>query len=460
MGEITVYELGNFSSDLRLCLLADIVLRGICRISDQTVSSDNLVICQHFTEYLCSELFGSEVPITPFKFLFLLCHGDGISWDAMRECYEFEGGSPLKIIPNPPFIVQQSFSRKLYRVDSVITCSARELTIPVDVWGSNKQSQFMTLADFYKRKYGVEVSSGNIVLVARLGCPFAVRSLTPQIAGRDEPVPKPQKATSKVHLLPEFVSLHPISEWQSAVSYLPRFLFHIDSGLLVQRIYHELIVEASNPFSQYQTYFLETIPEECRFVSPVFSLLYLALTCPSANLGFSYEKLEWLGDAVWRYTICRLSQTEDRVKRLYDKMMSNEYLSSKISQNLPYIHTSSVLSSKPNLAKPLLARSRLRNFNILADITEALIAVSFMAGGMPSVFQTARKIGLLEYGSIEDTSSSTSSRSFPAVKSRLGASLSLLTRENASLKLGQLNEKRKSLLGMEFPDVNSALEVS
>jgi dsRNA-specific ribonuclease len=456
-GPLNLYDLNAPSSELRLCILTDIDLRGIGRISDIPVSVENLVVGQHFTEFLLNEVFGCELPVPSFQFVWLLCFEDSICWEMMRNCVNISDPSLMKDTPTVPFIVKQSSSGKLYSVEFILPLSPYSFVIPVNSWGAQKEILSMTLAEFYKKKYGVIASREETIFAARMGSPFTGRSLVRPFGEKDEPIPRKCKPNSMVYLLPEYVSVHPVSQAQSAVSYLPRFLFFLDTGLVVQRIYNDLIIESENPFARYQTFFLNSLPVDNQFESSVYSLLLIALTCPSANLGWSYEKLEWLGDAVWRYTICSISQTKEKVRRMYDKMMSNEYMSRKVSERLPYIHTSSVITNKPNLASPQLARTMLRNFNILADITEALIAVSFMAGGILSVLHTAKKMGLLEHD--EPSDGFAGSRSLPAVRTRLTSSLTLLTEDNCFLKVGQLNEKRKELLGKEFPHINSDLDV-
>ena len=180
-----------------------------------------------------------------------------------------------------------------------------------------------------------------------------------------------------------------------------------------------------------------------RYASHVITLTVSALTCPSAQLEYNYQRLEWLGDSVWRVVCAFRGSSKALVRSRYNHLMSNDNMGHQVSVHCPWIHESSVTSGVPNLKAPQTCRSRLRNFHILADITEALLAVAFLAFGVKGATEAAEKLGLFESDSEEGTDVDLDWFKNNVVKpaiSRLHASLAIMDKD---VPVGVLNEFRR-----------------
>jgi hypothetical protein len=130
--------------------------------------------------------------------------------------------------------------------------------------------------------------------------------------------------------------------------------------------------------------------------------------------------------------------------------MTNEHIGYAVSEGYPDLHSRFIWSRQATLKSPQTCRSALKNFNILADVTEALLAVSFIAGGIGSVLHTADRMGIFLHPTGEPQVMDLPSFMGSAVKPaclRLEASLALVRdAKNKALSIGQLNELRDRLL--------------
>ena len=135
--------------------------------------------------------------------------------------------------------------------------------------------------------------------------------------------------------------------------------------------------------------------------------------------------------------------------------MSNNNVGMMAAQTYPALYNSFILSKPPSLKTPEQCRERLQNFNLLADVTEALMAVSLLAGGIQSVIYSMSRLGLDRVhdslrGSIPSAPQNEEmfrkSTLIPAVI-RLEASLQLVKNSDpTSMDVGELDEARKLLI--------------
>ena len=444
---------GECSYDLGIVSDAD--LSGIDDAGVETGFTPTQVqLMLGFSQLVHRMVYGVEFPVMPFQLHFVVVSDGSIAWDLIGDCVS-NSSLPRLIhaqLPDPPFVVTQSMSGQVYRVESVLDESPSNLHIPLDSWGSGRSNpvqQTMALAELYRSKYNIDVSDNQCVLVARMGPP-----IQPKFVVDTGAAPKPVKKDSNkssVHLLPELVTLHPITHVQTPLSYIPRYLFWIESGLIANRVVKDLIPVsfATNAYERFQSFFIPSTMR--RYSSPITTLAAIALTRPSADMKFSYEKLEWLGDAVWRFLVCMEAVTDPAVKSNFDMLMENSRLGTRVSLKYPNLHTSYILSTQPTLKAPQTCRSRLKNFNILADVVEALLAVAVLSGGIDGAMECAHRMGLFDTDDFEYKSKQRATEAFvrktakPAMI-RLQASLAMLTEENRNMTIGQLDLARNALL--------------
>jgi dsRNA-specific ribonuclease len=357
-------------------------------------------------------------------------------------------------IPDPPFVVTQKTSGKVYRVNCVLDVSPHVFKIHVNQFGSEKGSgKQETMSDFYRSKYSVDIVPDQPVLLGELGAPIHPDqpAVTPSLS---QPKTKKHNARSQLYLVPQMVTLHPMTKHLLALNRIPALLFQIESGLIAKKVNNDLFKAGDNEFRKYANFFSSDNPSYF-MLKPGLDLTATALTRPSAMLTVDYEHLEWLGDSVYRFVLAVMGISDAKIRSDYSALMSNSNVGLTTLKHYPDLSNSYVLSSPPSLKNPEVCRVRLQNLNLLADVAEALVAVSLISGGVESAKHTVVKLGLnkVDPDSPAIVSEAPSDlESFvkwalkPAVI-RLESSLQLISKgDSATMTIGQLDEARQLLL--------------
>ncbi|KAG6873367.1 hypothetical protein C0995_016476 [Termitomyces sp. Mi166 len=147
------------------------------------------------------------------------------------------------------------------------------------------------------------------------------------------------------------------------------------------------------------------------------NLLVEALTLPCADMGFSNQRLETLGDAVLKLcTTVHLynkfpHRHEGQLSILRSSSISNYFLLARakdvglemyVTSEHYNIHTWRYLESVDQSLNPSADRHALRRYprRSLQDCMEAIIGASFLTGGIPMALRTGTSLGLSFGGSI------------------------------------------------------------
>ena len=410
-----------------------------------------------FTEVLEVSIFGLPSPAKSFVFLYAIMDSSHeVCWEAMKVVVDPALHRPIgpHNIPNPPFIVTHGSSRTTYRVSCILDDSPGRFIMPVNQFGSSKDAPGQQLmSEFYHQRYGITLSPDQPILLASLGAPIRPDppADVPNLAVTKSKKPN---VRSQVYLAPQLAKMHPLTKFMECVNRVPRLLFQMESGLIAAKVARDLFVQQGNEFWDYRAFFKPAKPSYY-FKSTLVNLTAIALTRPSANLTVDYEYLEWLGDAVYRFVLAVMGLSDAKIRGAYFMLMSNNNIGKMAKKSYPELPNSYILSLPPSLKTPELCRERLQNLNILADVVEALMAVSLMSGGIQSVVRTIHVLGLdtvdeSSIGLVSPAASDVASFMKSAVRPsviRLEASLQLIKNGDPySLDVGQLDEARQLLI--------------
>lgn len=434
------------------------IAEGIPLSSSDEPTEERIKLLTEFNDLVNSLIYTAHQLVPNFVFYFVLVRGDrSICWDEIKAIVDPAKHLPLSDadeMPDPPFLVTQQTSGIVYRVNCVLDISPGLFMHPVNQFGPQKgcgSQEIMT--DFYRGKYGVTLNPDQPVLVGELGAPVHPDAPvdTPSLA---QPKSKKPKIKSQVYLVPQLVKLHPLSGHLAALNRVPRTLFQIESGLIARRVARDLYVEKETEFKSYMKFFCPLNPSYF-FNRWQLDLTATALTRPSAMLPVDYEHLEWLGDSVYRFVLAVMGLRDAQIRKDYFALMSNHNVGVSCLKHYPELCNAYILSDPPSLKNPERCRPRLTNLNILADVSEALVAVSFLVGGVDSTIHTLRKLGM----DVVDPSSvgivppaANNLQAFiksalrPAII-KLAASLQLIKNsDSVSMTIGQLDEARQLII--------------
>lgn len=405
--------------------------KDVCMITDSVVAQ--------FSDLVHQCVFSTPQPTSAFRFFFVLLRNGESDSVLMREC--IYGESPHGLDWSSvaiPLIVRFRLSGRMYRVDTICCTDAGATQLMVDQFSRDSSPTKMTLASFYKSKYGVEVSSHCPVLVGCLGPCIRSAPIVPDDTVNESHA-KTSNSGSTLHLASEFCDRHPFSDMMHLLALVPRRLFWVETGLIAQQVVELLF---GSVHEETDLVFDRIFP------SAIVSLTATALTCPSAQVcDTNYEKLEWLGDSVWRM-VCA-DEIPDNMKTHYNTFMSNEYIGACAADKIPFLVDRCILSGKPSLKSPQKARAPLKNHRILADIVEALLAVGYFFGGVVMATHAARKMGLLRF-SVNGSENMMTAVSIPVKENRRRMDVSMeIFRDcfgRMEVSVGYMHNERKRIL--------------
>ena len=463
LSEPHIFDLfsADTTSDHRLAIVTDADIIRLAPGVPIRLENENRPLFGRFTDLAHLLVFSCPLTCGDFEFGFVLLDRTGkVAWDLMLRCVDISTHAPMSTdgLPEIPLIVTHVVSKKIYRAVSVLHQGPSEFEINVNSWGAEKQkNRCMTLSAFYREKSNIELKHDQCVMVGEMGSPVKPEPLVMSSQMTSQRVIE-TNPSSLVYLVPQILSLHPINPVMKSLEMLPRILFELESSIIADRIVKDLLLPSNDTnLPELVEFFM---PRELeKLGDPVLALASVALTCPSASRGFNYEYLEWLGDSVFRFVAAIEGCKDSVIRENFFQIMTNDHIGSAVSTAYPDIHTRYVWSRQATLKAPQTCRSRLMNFNILADVTEALFAVSFIAGGIASVLHTASQLGIFSHPvrnpQFMEMPAFISAALKPACL-RLEASLQLVRDpRNRELSIGQLNELRDRLLRSISPTIES-----
>lgn len=444
------------SGGLRLAVVTNTDLSGVLHGQDISLSRKQSDLLRRFSNLLHNVVFGIDQPPTAFLFNLAFVRGEVVAWDLIESCLDMASTSMLeKASPIPPVPFLVSYSGRIFRVEDRIGESPSAFMLEMNMWGKEHEGrEIKTLEQFFRHKYGIVLHPDQCVLEMFMGSPILPAPLSDREC---LPAAKNRDGTAVMYLAPQVVVLHPLTKVQDLLSILPRFLLTVERGMIAKKVVKDLMLPSNSEFGRFSLCFGTEFP------SSTVSLTTAALTSPAASLGNSYEHLEWLGDAVWRFALAgRGMRLKPEIACRMDLLMSNENMARCVLETYPCLPHEYTVSQIPSLRNPRKCRQRVKQLNVIADIAEALLAVSLLVGGMESVMHTAEKLDLFETRDADfEDSGKLTPRTCQAAMTRLGASLQLFTQENTKKSVGQLNQLREALIRTPIlADIEMLLENS
>ncbi|CAA7056222.1 unnamed protein product [Microthlaspi erraticum] len=204
-------------------------------------------------------------------------------------------------------IVTAAHSGKRFYVDSICYDMSAETSFPRKE-GYLGPLEYNTYADYYKQKYGVDLSCKKQPLIKGRGVSYCKNLLSPRFeqSGESETV---LDKTYYVFLPPELCVVHPLSgSLVRGAQKLPSIMRRVESMLLA--------VQLKNLIN---------------FPIPTSKILE-ALTAASCQETFCYERAELLGDAYLKWVVSRFlflkypQKHEGQLTRMRQQMVSNMVL--------------------------------------------------------------------------------------------------------------------------------------
>jgi dsRNA-specific ribonuclease len=435
---------------LSLCLVTNLDLVGVITGSSCVLNDDELEIVSNFSQLVHLVVFDSSIVKTQFELLFAVVDSDdNFDFDFMRSALSYDESHALNHneYPTPPFLVYSTTSKRLHRVDEVLATEPHSFYLKTANWkplsecGSNPD----TLADYYMKKYGIDVKTGQSIFISPLGSLINARDL---VASRDPvetalPLGK-SNPKNLLYLVPQLVRLSPLTKILDQLCDIPKYLFWIERGLVARDVARIMDLDLIGD-CVHQDLYDKMLPSQgfVGYASPAVSLVSIALTCPGADLPYNYERLEWLGDTVLRTIVFDELQVSAKIA---NEVLSNERLGKLCCDNCPQIPDRSVLCTKPSLRNPSACRSKLRNLRILADIVEALVCCCYIVGGIVSGVKACKGLGIIREEDLFVMPVSTPSTI------RLEKSIQTLVQAHSSTPVGELDSTRNQLVSKIYSE--------
>ncbi|EOA39476.1 hypothetical protein CARUB_v10008073mg [Capsella rubella] len=204
-------------------------------------------------------------------------------------------------------IVTAAHSGKRFYVDSICYDMSAETSFPRKE-GYLGPLEYNTYADYYKQKYGVDLSCKQQPLIKGRGVSYCKNLLSPRFeqSGESETI---LDKTYYVFLPPELCVVHPLSgSLIRGAQRLPSIMRRVESILLAVQLKNLI----SYPIST--------------------SKILEALTAASCQETFCYERAELLGDAYLKWVVSRFlflkypQKHEGQLTRMRQQMVSNMVL--------------------------------------------------------------------------------------------------------------------------------------
>lgn len=205
-------------------------------------------------------------------------------------------------------IVTAAHSGKRFYVDSICYGMTAENSFPRKE-GYLGPLEYSSYADYYKQKYGVELTYKQQPLIRGRGVSYCKNLLSPRFEHAEGDSDESVDKTYFVFLPPELCLVHPLSgSLVRGAQRLPSIMRRVESMLLAIQLKH--IINHPVPASK----------------------ILEALTAASCQETFCYERAELLGDAYLKWVVSRFlflkypQKHEGQLTRMRQQMVSNMIL--------------------------------------------------------------------------------------------------------------------------------------
>ena len=430
MNDLWVYPLSS-NSLVSVCIISQHNLGHILAGKRYPSSFLDIAILKEFTNCV-------------FQALQIDQHSEGLLIGVMRDgelMWDLMKTSPKDCLIREdmcPCIVWCEFEKRLFRIEYTFPTSPHMFVVDnpnrkrlrLDEPFS-EQTQY-TLSQSLHETFGITPRIEEGILVSHTGPAIP----SPLVLDHSKMRTNTCKTYPVKYLVRELVLFHPLTFVQHDISDLVRFLRWIDFGFLSQKILDMYHIPHSILFAQLSYSF---IPAGFRaFHAPIVTLMHVALTCPKAQLTYSNEKLEWLGDAVWRFLAAFSGIQEPAIRAHFSVILSNNRMG-----KMAIKHSSFLASSYES--------------NLIPNVVEAILGVAFISGGLSQANSVAHSLGLYDLNELPKNATSNRTVSFinGAVATAFGSlkvSLQIIN-ELPYQKLGQWTETRSMQIKMHVNEI-------
>lgn len=432
---------GSDDEDHRFGMILSVDPTGIGACQSVRISRREKEIATGFTVLVNKCVFGFGISPVLSEACYTLLNTDGTpDWESMREF--IDDNSVIRLnpseLPSSPFIVVQDTSGNMYSVSDRMDERPSKLHITVNGWGKKTLARSQSsLRDFYKAAYNIDLEDNQPILLSCLGCCVKSRALVEPSKASPSTSDKKESA---VYLVPQTVRFHPFSRIYKYLTLVPRTLFWLEAGIIAKRVSSIIASPLNASYFHLHDVFIPLKDFGYSFESSLTSLTHVALTCPSAMMGYNYRKLEWLGDSVLGLIVANADISDKQ------KIISNGYIGSQVCAKHSKIFNESVLTRCPTIKSWAECRSRVGNQNIIADIAEALIGVAFLCSGLKGALHAVRSLGILNLD-IDEINEAEKLLTCSPEKIKFIASLETIERPQAKrLSLQEWDKYRQSLI--------------
>ncbi|KAB2074318.1 hypothetical protein ES319_A07G146000v1 [Gossypium barbadense] len=205
-------------------------------------------------------------------------------------------------------IITAAHSGKRFYVDTICYDMSAETSFPRKE-GYLGPVEYSSYADYYKLKYGVELSYKQQALIRGRGVSYCKNLLSPRFEHSEGESEEALDKTYYVFLPPELCFVHPLpGSLVRGAQRLPSIMRRVESMLLAIQLKHII-----------------------QFPVPASKILE-ALTAASCQETFCYERAELLGDAYLKWVVSRFlflkypQKHEGQLTRMRQQMVSNMVL--------------------------------------------------------------------------------------------------------------------------------------
>ena len=321
-----------------------------------------------------------------------------------------------------PAIVYCTLGNRLYQGLEIIKSKAGDTLLPIN-------GEQITLVDFIKFKYGVDVNISSPVVSCLVAKPYGYYSFD----GNYHP---PKETTERVLLAAELLLVLPKAE--SFVSRMEHFCISMYFAKRASEVQHLFSILSPKHIMR----------------GGLAQELVNATTTKLAQIGRNNDRLEFLGDSIIQLYLSIVCPNYDSLQ----ERKSNAFLE-KIARAFhlnDYIQDSSPLIQKP---ATLMNRGvfHVTAKSVLADALEAVIAAVFMHAGLDAAFQACLSFGMLSKCEPVDSSRGEFNKTFDfgqvVLRDELNmagfkaaASLAVFT-QLPSCEVGELHIHREAIIG-------------
>ncbi|KAJ3323352.1 hypothetical protein HDV06_001872 [Boothiomyces sp. JEL0866] len=256
------------------------------------------------------------------------------------------------------------YDRYRYKRHYILTDIRNDLT-PMSNVQLDQNGKEGTILNIYKQNFGCqeEIDPNQVLLMAKpLGYPYQSKKRSPKFY--------------EVHLIPQFAAVSPIKTTHiKEALYYPLFFRYLNHRLMMYDLMHGTPVASTN-----------------LLLTTSIDLLQKAFTCPSANLSYNYERLEFLGDSFLKVHltlhlfVLNPNRHEGYLSQARVQLENNNNLRSTANSHKLETYILSFPFSRQHWIPPRQKgnMNQLLSDKTVADVFEATIGACFVDSGVSS----------------------------------------------------------------------------